>query len=300
MLGKGSSHAEECLQGGYIGADFGLEHDLSEFKDLDRKEFNLSVVPLLMARHPAKTRISAGLAGGALWTVSFGLKNGDVVLCPDGNNNYAVGTLVGDYAYTPGQPLMHRRAVRWQAHRIPRKSMGDRLRHAAGSIGTVSDISDYQAEIDELIGGALPSPPSDPAVEVSDPSGFRLEKYLEQFLFENWDNTLLGKEYDIYEEDGEPARQYETDTGPLDILAVSKDRKTLLVVELKREKAADAAVGQVLRYMSFVKEKLLQPGQKVRGMIIAREEDPKVRRALSMTPDIDFLVYRMTFSLTRP
>jgi hypothetical protein len=40
----------------------------------------------------------------------------------------------------------------------------------------------------------------------------------------------LGKEYDIYEEDGEKGQQYQTDTGPLDILAISKDKKRLLVV----------------------------------------------------------------------
>jgi hypothetical protein len=50
--------------------------------------------------------------------------------------------------------------------------------------------------------------------------------------------TELGKEYDIYEEDGEKGQQYQTDTGPLDILAISKDKKRLLVVELKRDEPA--------------------------------------------------------------
>ena len=38
----------------------------------------------------------------------------------------------------------------------------------------------------------------------------------------------------------------------LDILAISKDRKRLLVVKLKKRRASDAFVGQTLRHMSFV------------------------------------------------
>jgi hypothetical protein len=66
----------------------------------------------------------------------------------------------------------------------------------------------------------------------------------------NWVQTGLGKEFDIYEEEGEPVgQQYITDTGPLDILAVSKDKKRLLVVELKKGRASDVVVGQILRYI---------------------------------------------------
>ena len=42
---------------------------------------------------------------------------------------------------------------------------------------------------------------------VEDPSVFALEKHLEDFLVENWASTELGREYDIFEEDGEAAGQ---------------------------------------------------------------------------------------------
>jgi restriction system protein len=75
-----------------------------------------------------------------------------------------------------------------------------------------------------------------------------MEKHLEDFLVQNWTQTDLGKEYDIYEEDGERVgQQYRTDTGPLDILAISKDKKSLLVVELKKGRASDVVMGQTLR-----------------------------------------------------
>ena len=71
-----------------------------------------------------------------------------------------------------------------------------------------------------------------------------MEKHLEDFLVRDWPQTALAKEYDIYEEDGEQAgQQYSTDTGAIDILAVSKDKKTLLVIELKMGRASDVVVG---------------------------------------------------------
>jgi hypothetical protein len=83
-----------------------------------------------------------------------------------------------------------------------------------------------------LIGGvAVPTLVStDETVE--DPTAFVMGKHLEDFLVQNWAHTDLGRQYDIYEEDGERVgQQYATDTGPLDILAISKDKKSLLVVE---------------------------------------------------------------------
>jgi restriction system protein len=68
---------------------------------------------------------------------------------------------------------------------------------------------------------------------------FALEKHLEEFLVQNWQQTELGKNYDIYQEDGEIiGQQYPSDTGPIDILAISKDKKELLVVELKKGRQA--------------------------------------------------------------
>jgi len=126
-----------------------------------------------------------------------------------------------------------------------------------------------------------------------------LEEHLEEFLIKNWQNTELGKDYEIYEEDGEKAQQYQTDTGPLDILAISKDKKRLLVVELKKGRASDAVVGQTLRYMSYVQDELAEDGQTVLGVIIAHEDDQKIRRALTMTPTITFYRYQVSFKLAK-
>ena len=127
-----------------------------------------------------------------------------------------------------------------------------------------------------------------------------MEKHLEDFLVTNWEHTELGKNYDIYsDESSQTGQQYPTDTGPMDILAISKDKKTLLVVELKRGRASDHVVGQVLRYMSYVQEMLCDEGQSVKGAIIALEDDKKLRRAISMVNGVSFFRYKISFKLVR-
>ena len=73
----------------------------------------------------------------------------------------------------------------------------------------------------------------------------------------------------------------------------------MLVVELKKGRASDVVVGQTLRYMGYVHEELAENGQTVRGTIIALEDDPKIRRALAMTPSIDFYRYQISFKLLK-
>jgi RecB family endonuclease NucS len=126
-----------------------------------------------------------------------------------------------------------------------------------------------------------------------------MEKHLEDFLVENWQQTELGLRYDILEQDGEPVgQQYPTDTGPIDILAVSKDRTRLLVVELKKGRANDRVVGQTLRYMGYVQDELAEDGQIVEGAIIAPADDLGLRRALSLVPNVAFYRYEVNFRLT--
>ena len=300
MLGAKSANAEECFAGNFIGANFGINQDLTGKLPEEWRPFNREFIPVFLAGHPDKTKICAGLACGMLWTVSKFLGKGDIVLCPDGTGRYRVGEISGPYTYQPGGVLPHRRPVVWLKQTIDRAAMSLALKNSAGSIGTVSNLSGYRDEIEKLIGSiASPTLVSTDAT-VEDPSAFAMEKHLEDFLVVNWAQTDLGKEYDIYEEDGEcVGRQYETDTGPLDILAISKDKKRLLVVELKKGRASDVVVGQTLRYMGYVKEELAEPHQTVRGVIIALEEDQRIRRALMMVPDIAFYRYQISFKLVK-
>lgn len=300
MLGKKSVHAETCVADSFIGADFDINQNLSSELPENWRDFNSKFREVFKANHPGKSNVSAGLACGFLWTICKGINIGDVVICPDGTGSYHVGEVVSNYLYQPDGILPHRRSVRWHSKRIERDTMSDALKKSSGSIGTVSNISAYAVEIESLLSGEFKSPiiSNDPTVE--NPSEFALEKHLEDFLVQNWKQTELGRDYDIFEEDGElVGQQYQSDTGPMDVLAIKKDKSQLLVVELKKGRASDAVVGQILRYMGYVKQELAEPNQTVKGVIIALDDDTKIRRALAITPDISFYRYEVSFKLIR-
>lgn len=299
MLGQKSSYAKPAYEGNYIGADFGIKQDLSNYL-ADRQEFSKAIIPKLLESNPGKTKISAGLNCGMLWTVAKSVQQGDIVLCPDGQGNYYAGEITGTYIYQNDQILQHRRPVRWFSRTISRDEMSASLRNSAGSIGTVSNISKYAAEIDTLITDIQPAGIISTDESIENPSEFALEKHLEDFLIQNWKSTELGKLYDIYEDEGEiVGQQYPSDTGQIDILATSKDKKTIAVIELKKGRASDVVVGQVQRYMGFVKEELAEADQSVRGIIIAFEDDVKIKRALSVAPNIEFYTYKINFKLEK-
>lgn len=298
MLGAKSIYADECYKGNFIGADFGIDTDLSNQLPDNWREFNQKFIPVWLKKHPGKSKISAGLSCGALWTIAKGIIKGDIVLCPNGQRSYYVGEVLDTYSYHPEGILPHRRTVKWYPFTIERSSMSDALRNSTGSIGTLSDITKYAEEIEKLIGGSKQPTIISTDDTVEDPSLFALEKHLEDFLVQNWKQTELSQNYDIYEEDGELAgQQYPTDTGPIDILAISKDKKTLLVVELKKGRVSDNVVGQIQRYMGYVLEELAEENQKVKGVIIALEDDLRIKRALSVANNIDFYRYQVTFKL---
>ena len=83
----------------------------------------------------------------------------------------------------------------------------------------------------------------------------------------------------------------------MDILAISKDKSELLVVELQKGRASDVVVGQIQRYMGFAQYELSEVNQTVKGVIIGLESDLRLRRALSVIPNIKFYSYEVNFKL---
>jgi hypothetical protein len=112
MLGRKSVHAEACFFGGFVGTDFGLHIDLTGRLPAEWRDFNKEFIPIYLENSPQKSKIAAGLACGAIWTVSNGMAEGDILLCPDGTSQYRVGEIAGSYHYAHGDILPHRRHVR--------------------------------------------------------------------------------------------------------------------------------------------------------------------------------------------
>lgn len=298
MLGAKSVFAQECYEGKWFGGDWGIAPDLTNELTENWRDFNAKFISIYLEANPGKSRVAAGLACGMLHTICKGIQKGDIVLCPDGKGSYWIGEVVSDYYFVPGEALRHRRKVEWFPKSIARADMSEGLRNSTGAIGTVSNVTKHGAEIDGFLEGNAPPKLIATDELVEDPSVFALEKHLEDFLVKNWAFTELAKGYDIFTEEGEAAgQQYPTDTGPIDVLAISKDGNELLVVELKKGRATDAVVGQIQRYMGYVLDELAEPHQSVRGCIIALEDDIRLRRALRVTSNIDFYRYQVSFKL---
>lgn len=127
------------------------------------------------------------------------------------------------------------------------------------------------------------------------------EQHLEEYVVKNWERIDFGEELQIYvDEEGTTGQQFTTDVGVMDILATDKDGN-YVVIELKRDESGYRVVGQVLNYMGWVQEKLLEGEQKVRGLIIVGRADKTLRAALRPVADkISLKEYQVQLSLVDP
>jgi restriction system protein len=160
-------------------------------------------------------------------------------------------------------------------------------------------------EIPEEKFHALTEGPVEAAVEsagieegVQNQTEFLLEKYLEDFIVSNFD-VIFKKRLVLYSDpvEGIVGQQYQTDVGPIDILAQDPRTNSFAVIELKKGRESDRVVGQVLRYMGWVAEHLCKQGQEVQGVIICKEPDEKLKYALKMAKNVSVKYYKIDFRL---
>lgn len=128
-------------------------------------------------------------------------------------------------------------------------------------------------------------------------SQFALEAHLEEFIDKNWKHIDFGANLVRYEIDEQSGRQFPAGTWSIDFLCVDKSNGDFVIVELKRGKSSDAAIGQVLRYMGWVAENLAKPEQKTRGIIIAKDVDDALKYAVKGLNDVSVLTYKVDFKL---
>jgi hypothetical protein len=131
------------------------------------------------------------------------------------------------------------------------------------------------------------------------PSEFVLEAHLEDFLTGNWQSIAWGRPLDVWTSpDGQSGHQLATPVGRLDFLCTDPQSGSLVIVELKRGRPSDKVVGQIARYMGWVRTHLAAPGQSVEGLIVAHEADDSLRYAVAAFPGLGLMTYEVTFHLS--
>lgn len=132
---------------------------------------------------------------------------------------------------------------------------------------------------------------TEPAVEVGE---FPYEKDLQNFLAKNL--SLVEPGLHLYEEEEITGIEFPVGNRRIDILAVDENGD-YVVIELKVSRGYDRVIGQLLRYVAWIKKYQADPEQKVRGIIIAREISEDLLLACSQLDNIDLYEYELSVSL---
>ena len=140
------------------------------------------------------------------------------------------------------------------------------------------------------------SPPSS-AVEEEEvpptPSEFAYESDLRDFLAKL---SIIEPGLQLYEEEGITGVEFPVGGRFVDILGVDSENR-LVVIELKVSRGYDRVVGQLLRYMAWINEHQAEPGQGVRGVIVAREISEDLKLACSTIPNVALFEYELSVVL---
>jgi hypothetical protein len=127
---------------------------------------------------------------------------------------------------------------------------------------------------------------------------FVLAAQLEEFLLGHWSTVDWGRRLVLWQgPDGTRGHQLSTPIGRLDLLCVDSSTNALVVVELKRGRSPDQVIGQVARYMGWVRAHLAADSQAVAGIVVAHQCDDRLRYAAAAVPGLTVFTYRVSFEL---
>lgn len=132
--------------------------------------------------------------------------------------------------------------------------------------------------------------------EAESPQEFAYESDLKGFLAKNL--SLLESGLQLYQDEGISGIEFPVGGRFIDILAIDAERR-LVIIELKVSRGYDRVVGQILRYMAWIKQHQAEPGQGVRGIIAAREISEDLKLACSYTPNVSLYEYELSVALRK-
>jgi len=179
-----------------------------------------------------------------------------------------------------------------------RVELYDPVKHGVWKIGEGgnSELIVAQETFGEV--SDIPTLDAEPKAEAEGENlSFPFEDHLRDFIAKNLDSIKVnGKRLRLFtDEHDRDGIEYPTGVGPIDILATDED-ESLVVFELKLSRGADRTVGQIMRYMGWVKKNLAQ-GKQVRGVIVAQSITEELKYAVSVAQEISLFEYEISFSI---
>ena len=160
-----------------------------------------------------------------------------------------------------------------------------------GKIKTPSD--DMMERLTAIIQEKVPQDVQD---EIQAGREFATEKHLQAYLVENLEDIEVG--LTLFDDGVNSGVEFPAGGGRrIDILAIDKNGD-MVVIELKVSRGHDRTLGQIQRYMGWIRSNVASEGQYVRGIIIASDitEDLRIACSLPSNP-VSLREYSLTFSL---
>lgn len=224
--------------------------------------------------------------------------------------------MVASLGLVAGQTFSREQAVQWFAANYPNVKQGTVTAHlirlstnvptrfhysvrADGADNTFYKIDSSHFRLYEP--GRDPTPVSELTPEVEELSDatpevsteFAYEHDLRDYLARNL--HIIEPSLKLYTDEGITGVEFPVGGRFIDILAVD-DAGGYVVIELKVSKGYDRVVGQLLRYVSWIKKNHAESGQRVRGIIIAKQISEDLKLACLEVPSV--LLYEYALSVT--
>lgn len=135
---------------------------------------------------------------------------------------------------------------------------------------------------------------TDQAPQIS--SEFAYEHDLRDYLAKNL--HIIEPSLRLYADEGITGVEFPVGGRFVDILAVDSSGG-YVIIELKVSKGYDRVVGQLLRYISWIKKNQAESGQRVRGIIIAKQISEDLLLACSEVTAISLYEYTLSVTVNR-
>jgi hypothetical protein len=217
----------------------------------------------------------------------------------------------------PGQSFSREQAVQWFAANYPNVKQGTVAAHLVRLSTNVPTRLQYSPRADGSDDkfykidsshfrlyepGRDPTPVSELTPEVEElsdvspeaSSEFAYEHDLRDYLARNL--HIIEPSLKLYTDEGITGVEFPVGGRYIDILAVD-GAGGYVVIELKVSKGYDRVVGQLLRYVSWIKKNHAESGQRVRGIIIAKQISEDLRLACSEVPSVSLYEYALSVTV---